>query len=332
VVGQRVYVISGTPRGIFPQPQTWSRQMVGTWDVAAPTPVALGEVAGGIIGGKMYLVGAGSGATIAYDIAAGRWGSATALAQRPYRGDHHAAEVVNGKLYLFGGLGGGSEGKVQIYDPLANRWTLGAPMPFAAGSSASAVIAGRVFVAGGIVGSATTTRAASYNPVTNTWTEVAPMPRGRNHAASATDGVRLYVFGGRGPGSGDSNAVADGFDTLQIYNPFRNTWFSSAVSTSTLRPMPQARGGMGKAVFYNGEFYVMGGETLTGAGATPLRVYDRVDVYNPVTNTWRLATTPLPTARHGIFPLLYAGRVYVAAGGVRAGASSSAVFEVLNLA
>ena len=329
-VGQRVYVIGGTPRGIFPQPQTWSRQMAGTWDVAAPSPVALAEVAGGIIGGKMYLVGAGTGATIAYDIAAGTWGGTTALAQRPYRGDHHAAEVVNGKLYLFGGLGGGSQGKVQIFDPLTNRWSLGADMPFAAGSSSSAVIGGRVYVAGGIVGSATTNRAASYNPVTNAWTEVTPMPQGRNHAASATDGVRLYVFGGRGPGSGDSNMVANGFDTVQIYNPFRNAWFSSAYSTSTLRPLPQARGGMGRAVYPKGEFYVMGGETLTGAGA-PLRVYDRVDVYNPITNTWRLATTPLPTARHGIFPLLYAGRVYVAAGGVRAGASSSTLFEVLNL-
>src|SRR5687767_11842596 len=182
-------------------------------------------------------------------------------------------------------------------------------MPFAAGSSSSAVIAGKVYVAGGIVGMATTNRLARYDPAANAWKELAPMPQGRNHAASGTDGLRMYVFGGRGPGSGDHNTVANGFDTVQIYNPFRNMWFSSAVSTSTLRPMPVARGGMGKAVFHKGEFYVMGGETLDGPGTTPLRVYNRVDVYNPVTNTWRLGAAPLPTARHGIFPLLYAGRV-----------------------
>ena len=87
---------------------------------------------------------------------------------------------------------------------------------------------------------------------------------------------------------------------------------------------------MGKAVFYKGQFYVLGGETRSGAGATALGVYHRVDVYNPLTNTWRLAP-PMPTARHGIFPLLYAGRIYVAGGGTRSGSSSSTLFEVVNL-
>ena len=40
---------------------------------------------------------------------------------------------------------------------------------------------------------------------------------------------------------------------------------------------------------------VIGGETLTGAGATPQGVYDRVDIHNPVANTWRLGTSTMPT-------------------------------------
>ena len=171
---------------------------------------------------------------------------------------------------------------------------------------------------------------ARYDPVRHTWTELAPMPAGRNHAAGASDGRRLFVFGGRGPGSGDSNTVADGFDTVQIYDSYRDLWITSAAPASGVRPLPRARGGMGKAVYFKGNFYVFGGETRTGAGATPVGVYSRVDVYNPTTNTWRLAA-PLPTARHGIFPLLYAGRAYVAGGGVKAGSSSSALLEVLNL-
>ena len=330
LIGDRLYVTTGTPRGINPQPQTWSRQMTNAWDAAAAMPVAMGEVAGGVIGGKLYLVGEGSAATLAYDLTTGTWSNDTALARRAYRGNHHAAEVVNGKLYLFGGLGGSSEGKVQVYDPAANRWTLGASMPFAAGSSSSAVIGGKVYVAGGIVGSSTTSRVARYDPATNSWTELAPMPAGRNHAAAGTDGRKLYVFGGRGPGSGDSNTVANGFDTVQVYDPAINRWTSSATPGSTIRPLPQARGGGGKAVFANGEFHVIGGETFDGPGATPNRVYHRVDVYNPTTNTWRLGPS-MPTARHGIFPLLFANRVYVAGGGTRAGASTSAVLEVLNL-
>jgi N-acetylneuraminic acid mutarotase len=304
--------------------------MTNVWDSGTAMPVALGEVAAGAIGNKLYLVGEGSGATLAYDLATATWSTDTALARRPYRGNHHAAEVVNRKLYLFGGLGGSSEGKVQIYDPAANKWSLGAPMPFAAGSSLSAVIGGKLYVAGGIVGSSTTNRLARYDPATNTWAELAPMPAARNHAAAATDGKKLFVFGGRGPGSGDSNTVANGFDTVQVYDPATNRWSSSATPGSTLRPLTQARGGTGKAVYYKGEFYIVGGETFDGPGATPNRVYNRVDVYSPATNTWRLGP-PMPTARHGIFPLLNAGRVYVAGGGTRAGASTSAVLEVLDL-
>ena len=62
------------------------------------------------------------------------------------------------------------------------------------------------------------------------------------------------------------------------------------------RSLPQARGGMGKAVYLDGRFYVLGGETASGAGATALHVYDRVDVYDPVANGWT-SGAPMPTAR-----------------------------------
>ena len=78
------------------------------------------------------------------------------------------------------------------------------------------MIGGRLYVASGIVEKATTGAAAVYDPATMQWTPIAPMPRPRNHAASGTDGSRLFVFGGRGPGSGDSNVVANGFDDVQI--------------------------------------------------------------------------------------------------------------------
>jgi N-acetylneuraminic acid mutarotase len=272
-----------------------------TWAAWANMPVALAEVAGGIINGKLFLVGEGSNATLAYDLATNAW--TTGLAAGPFVGNHHAAEVINGKLYLFGGGGGGCEGKVQIFNPATNSWSRGAAIPFAAVSSASAVINGQVYLAGGIVGSTTTNQAAKYNPVPNTWSAIASMPQARNHTASSTDGSKLYVFGGRGPGSGEGNFVANGFDTVQIYDPATNTWASSHDAGSTIPPLPQARGGIGKAVFNGGEFFVIGGETSTGVGATAAKVYDRMDINNLTTKTWRLGVS-MPTARHGIFPLL----------------------------
>ncbi len=50
----------------------------------------------------------------------------------------------------------------------------------------------------------------------------------------------------------------------QIYNPSTKKWQSSTDSGSTLQPLPAPRGGMGKAVYFNGEFYVFGGETTIG--------------------------------------------------------------------
>lgn len=321
LVGGVVYLSGGSHAT-----NTYAGRFAARWESGPAMPVALGEVAGGLIGSTLYLVGESSNATVALDMPTGTWRSG--LPVRPYVGHHHAAEVIDGRLYLFGGLGSGA-GRVQIYDPATARWTTGQDMPFPAGSSASAVIDGRVYLAGGIVGSATTNRAARYDPVTNTWTELPPMPQGRNHAASATDGTRLFVVGGRGAGSGDANTVANGFDTVQVYDPTTNAWRSSATAGSGLAPLPQARGGMGKAVFAGGELYVMGGETQDGAGATARRVYQRVDIYDPRTNTWRQGT-PMPTARHGIFPVLLGNRITVAGGGVQAGFSSSSVVETLT--
>lgn len=328
VIGNQIIVTNGgLNRTTSPQSTTRIGLLANKWESVKAMPVALGEVAGGIIGNKLYLVGEGSSATLAHNLSTGTWSNTSALTKRPFVGHHHADEVVNGKLYLIGGLGS-SAGKVQIYNPATNTWSLGKNMPFAAGSTSTSVIGGEIYVAGGIIAT-TTTKVAKYNPATNTWKLLAAMKQGRNHAAAATDGTKLYIFGGRGAGSGDTNTVANGFDTVQIYNPATNTWNSSLDTGSTLASLPQARGGMGKAVYFNGEFYVMGGETQTGTGATLNNVYSRVDIYNPRTNRWRLGT-PMPTARHGIFPLLLAGRIHIAGGGIRAGNSSSPLLEIYN--
>ena len=300
------------------------------WLKMASMPVNMGEVAAGIIGGKMYVIGESSSSTAVYDLARNTW--STSAATRPYLGHHHAAEVLNNKWYVIGGLGAAA-GRLQIYHPSTNSWSQGPTMPYDGGSVASVVIGGKIYVAGGIVGSTssngsgsgTTNKAAVFDPVTNKWTSIAPMPRGVNHAAAATDGGKLWVFGGRD----GKNVVGNGFGIVQVYNPANNSWISTQ-STNSIAAMPIGRGGTGKAVFFNGEFYILGGETLDGPGATADRVYNRVDIYKPSTNTWRLGPA-MPTARHGIFPVLHAGRIYVAGGGVKAAFSNSSIHEVLNV-
>lgn len=324
-----LYFGMGASRGSVPTTRAiWKKPLRDTWHIFDSLPVSLGEVAAGVIGDSMYLVGDNHYATLIFDLASGKWLPLSQLPVRPAQGHHHAAEVIDNKWYLFGGLGARSQGLVQMFDPVAGSWLLLSPMPFAAGSSASAVINGKVYVAGGIVDKRTTNSAAVYDPTTDSWELIAHMPRGRNHAASGTDGNKLFVFGGRGPGSGDSNVVANGFADVQIYDPSKNIWSVSNGSENAPSQMPQARGGMGKAVYLNGEFWIIGGETLDGAGANKHGTYSRVDIYNPTTNEWRLGPG-LPTARHGIFPVEDHGRIIVVGGGVKAGHGSSSFMEVL---
>lgn len=328
-LGDHLFVTNGGEDGSRPRNlQSWWTPLDTPWRPAASMPLALGEVAGGVIDGKLYLVGEGDQATLILDLGTGLWRAANHARQRHAVAHHHAAEVFDGELWLLGGLSPEQPEAVQIYDPRTDAWRLGPALPFATGSSASALIDGRFYLAGGIIGDTTTRLAASLDPRTGKWRLIAPMPRARNHAASGTDGRRLYVFGGRGPGSGDRNTVANGYDDVQVYDPVTDSWTASGDGPDAPRPLPQARGGMGKAAYLNGEFYVIGGETLDGPGASPERVYARVDIYDPVRNTWREGP-PMPTPRHGIFPVVHGPGIWVAGGGVRAGASASTVVEVL---
>jgi hypothetical protein len=69
--------------------------------------------------------------------------------KRPEIGNHHAAEVINNKLYLFGGLSKGS-GTVQIGTLTTSggkvdiSWKKGANLPASSGSAATAYIKGKV--------------------------------------------------------------------------------------------------------------------------------------------------------------------------------------------
>src|SRR5207244_1182531 len=129
-----------------------------------------------------------------------------------------------------------------------NKWTAGASMPWAGGSVSTALIGGKVYAAGGIIGTktasqVTTNLTAVYDPAKNTWTSLAPMPFGMNHSATSTDGSKFWIFGGRTGG----NVVANGFDTVEVYDPATNAWATSDDPTSGIAPLPQARGGTGKA-------------------------------------------------------------------------------------
>lgn len=72
---------------------------------------------------------------------------------------------------------------------------------------------------------------------------------------------------------------------------------------------------MGRAAFLGGEFYCIGGETFDkqAEGATTRGVFKLVEIYNPVTNTWRRGAD-MPYGMHGVYPIAYNGSIYIAGG------------------
>ena len=330
LVGDRILAGVGGSKGSNPDNQSlWLERRESPWIRGTPLPVELRDVAGGVIGDRLYLVGGGSNVTLGLDPGTGRWDELLRQGRRPAVAPGHTAEIWGGRLYLIGGLGR-AQGALQVYDPATGMWRFGPDMPFPAGASASAVIGSMIYVAGGLVKNATTNLVARFDLATEFWSLVAPMPRARHHAAAGTDGQRLFVFGGKGPGSGDSDTIANGFGDVQIYDPATDVWTVSDTLPGRPAPLPQGRGGTGRAPYIAGEFWVLGGETLDAPGAMPEGVFRRVDIYDPVANRWRPGP-PLRTARHGIFPLLHAGRVYLLGGNPRAGPSATSHAEFLDV-
>src|SRR5258705_1285193 len=85
----------------------------------------------------------------------------------------------------------------QDTTPTQGGWTTGAPMPTRRSELASALLDGKIYVAGGI-GEAWTTRAEveRYDIAADSWTPVAPLPLGLNHLGMAALNGHVYVTGG----------------------------------------------------------------------------------------------------------------------------------------
>ena len=118
-------------------------------------PTARNHLAGGAIGGRLYAVGGRPPLTLAvlevFDTVTGAW---TTRAPMPTGRSGHAAAVLRGCLYVFGGEGNSSTPsgvfpQNEVYDPGADTWTSLAPMPSPRHGIGAAVVGNRIFVPAG---------------------------------------------------------------------------------------------------------------------------------------------------------------------------------------
>lgn len=165
--------------------------------------------------------------------------------------------VVDGRIWVAGGLRAGSRNDVSVYDPVANTWSDGPPMPQLRDHACSGVIDGKLYVVGGRNLIPTQPEANLYELTPGVgWVERTPMPTARAGAACAVIDGRLIVAGGeRNPAAGSRGVFAE----VEAYDPATDSW-------EPLDPMPTPRHGVGAAE-WNGRMYIAGGADQQAAGA-----------------------------------------------------------------
>jgi len=282
-------------------------QDAGQWGKRSTLPEMIAEHAVAELGGKIYVVaGINEAETVAtvrvYDAAADSWKTISPL---PQAVNHNMAAAVIGKLYVFGGQTASPTTSPFTdaafeYDPASDKWTARAPMPTARSAGATAVVNGKIYVAGGRPPRGNDF--AVYDPAANAWTRLPDLPTQRNHLAVTAINGKVYVAGGRlGPGS-----ASEVTDVLEIFDPATNGWSRGA-------RMPLARGGI-DGIAANGCFHVFGGE---GNASDPNGMFHGHDVYNAVSNAWtKLADMPIPI--HGVTGAAFLNGLIYLPGGAKA--------------
>ena len=277
--------ISGTGSGLaFPDGTTQTTAVTGG--------------GGGVPSGFMIL-GDTSTAPSGYTYtgkALGLPGSWASKANMPTGRHAPGAAMVNGKIYVIGGINASVMLAVnEEYDPVTNTWATKAPMPTARVSLVAVAVNNKIYAIGGMNASAIPVATnEEYDPATNTWSTKASMPTARTELGAATVNSKIYVIGGQ---------YGTIFSTNEEYDPATNTWAGKA-SMPTAREFPATAA-------VNNKIYAIGGNVSGAHGSNVTAINEE---YDPVTNVWT-SKANMHTAREGATVAVLNNRIY-AIGGV----------------
>lgn len=265
--------------------------------------------------------------------------------------------MLDGKVWVIGGLtSAGTSTVVEIYDPVADTWSTGPPLPLAVNHEAATVYRGEIVVLGGFVEASSlyaqaTDRAFALR--NGAWVELPRLRRPRGAAAAAVVGDSLILVGGRdgvalvGPTEvfdgttwRDAEpiptrrdhlaAVSDGHSVFTVGGRFLDPGATTSAverydpkanAWERLPAMPSARAGLG-ATLVGGRIVVAGGEDPTGA-------FGEVEAFDIAAGAWS-ALPSLPTPRHGLALEHVGNQVLALVGGTAYGVAPSKVAEALS--
>lgn len=213
--------------------EVWAMEAEG-WREAGRMPGPLSETVGVELGGRLHLVtgrspGAANGQwNDQVDVDThrvflpeeGRWETARPC---PMARNSAAGAVLDGAIWIAGGrtVGGGGTGRLDRYDPVADRWDTLAPIPPSpttgqqvGGGLAMAAAGGRLVAFGGEWfapgGGGVFAETWIYDPAADRW-GAGPSMRTPRHglAAAAVDGVVYAIAGGEVVSGGRAGGVVE---------------------------------------------------------------------------------------------------------------------------
>jgi hypothetical protein len=205
-----------TPAGH--EPGVWTPTGISS---EAQLPAPLADLAAAVIEGELLVLAPSSPATHVLDLLAlgkplggAHWHTHAA---RPFVGADHSVEVLAGKLHVVGGLGGGSEGRLQLYDPDSDTWSNGPSLPWPGGAVSTGGHRRQALLPRAAwSGPAASTSAAVYDPAAGAWTPLAPMPAGRQPRRRRHGRQPASTSWAAAPAR---DTLSAGTDDVQVFDP-----------------------------------------------------------------------------------------------------------------
>jgi N-acetylneuraminic acid mutarotase len=204
---------------------------------------------------------------------------------------------------------------LPLPDPSETGWTLTGNLASARVDHASVQLHdGRVLVVGGQTSTGPLSSAEIYDPASNAWSGTGKLTAPRfGHSATLLIDGRVLVAGGSGPGNLALNSA-------ELYDPATGTWAAAGT-------MHDARFFHSAVTLLNGHVVVAGGVTVpsTSPASVPASgTLNTVEMYDPVTNSWR-QLAPMNARRAHHTATMLPGAVHAAP--ARAGAPQGLTLE-----